>query len=91
MRWRVQTGVPWRDLPGEYGLWQTVYGLFRRWRREGVWARIPTLLQTRADAAGLITWEVGACPRMVDRPRRPHRGGPPAAVNQQPAETAVSC
>ncbi|MFI8094087.1 IS5 family transposase [Streptomyces sp. NPDC086080] len=58
VRWRVRTGVPWRDLPAEYGHWQTVYGLFRRWQREGVWARILTALQARADAAGLITWEV---------------------------------
>ncbi|MFI8191675.1 IS5 family transposase [Streptomyces sp. NPDC085946] len=58
VRWRVRTGVPWRDLPREYGPWQTVYGLFRRWQRQGVWARLLTLLQTRADAAGLITWEV---------------------------------
>ncbi|MFI6764599.1 IS5 family transposase [Streptomyces sp. NPDC050355] len=56
--WRVRTGVPWRDLPDEYGPWQTVYGLFRRWQRQGVWARLLTLLQARADAAGLITWEV---------------------------------
>ncbi|MFE0646614.1 transposase [Streptomyces sp. NPDC058877] len=30
VRWRVRTGVPWRDLPPEYGPWQTVCGLFRR-------------------------------------------------------------
>ncbi|MGW1508186.1 IS5 family transposase [Streptomyces sp. NPDC002394] len=58
VRWRVRTGVPWRDLPDEYGPWQTVYGLFRRWQRQGVWARLLTLLQARADAAGLIIWEV---------------------------------
>jgi transposase len=32
IRWRVRTGAPWRDLPSEYGPWQTVYGLFRRWQ-----------------------------------------------------------
>ncbi|WP_435880673.1 IS5 family transposase [Streptomyces zaomyceticus] len=58
VRWRVRTGVPWRDLPSEYGPWQTVHGLFRRWQRQGVWVRLLTLLQARADAAGLITWEV---------------------------------
>ncbi|WP_394427123.1 IS5 family transposase [Streptomyces sp. SGAir0957] len=58
VRWRVRTGVPWRDLPPEYGPWQTVYRLFRRWQRQGVWARLLTLLQARADKAGLITWEV---------------------------------
>ncbi|MER7887737.1 transposase [Streptomyces fimicarius] len=26
----VRTGVPRRDLPADYGPWQTVYGLFRR-------------------------------------------------------------
>ncbi|MEU4898989.1 IS5 family transposase [Streptomyces sp. NPDC044780] len=58
VRWRVRTGVPWRDLPVEYGPWQTVYGLFRRWQRRGVWARLLALLQARADASGLIFWEV---------------------------------
>ncbi|PKV84338.1 IS5 family transposase [Streptomyces sp. TLI_146] len=58
VRWRVRTGAPWRDVPPEYGPWQTVYGLFRRWQRQGVWARMLTLLQARADAAGLIVWEV---------------------------------
>ncbi|MFF3392408.1 IS5 family transposase [Streptomyces sp. NPDC002669] len=58
VRWRVRTGVPCRDLPFEYGPWQTVYGLFRRWQRRGVWAPLLTLLQAGADAAGLIFWEV---------------------------------
>ncbi|MEV0376057.1 IS5 family transposase, partial [Streptomyces sp. NPDC050636] len=58
IRWRVRTDAPWRDLPTEYGPWQTVYGLFRRWQRQGVWSVVLTGLQTRADAAGLITWEV---------------------------------
>lgn len=58
IRWRVRTGAPWRDLPPEYGPWQTVYGLFRRWQRDGVWSWVLTGLQARADAAGLITWEV---------------------------------
>jgi transposase len=58
IRWRTRTGVPWRDLPVRYGPWQTVYGLFRRWQRDGTWARIVTDLQARADAQGLITWDV---------------------------------
>ncbi|MGM1059633.1 transposase [Saccharothrix sp. Mg75] len=47
-------GAPWRDVPPEYGPWQTVYGLFRRWQRAGVWQRVLTALQARADAAGAI-------------------------------------
>lgn len=58
IRWRIRVGAPWRDVPPGYGPWQTVYGLFRRWQRAGVWKRILAGLQARADAAGLITWDV---------------------------------
>ncbi|MFD9957839.1 IS5 family transposase [Amycolatopsis sp. NPDC058986] len=58
IRWRVRVGSPWRDIPPVYGCWQTVYGLFRRWQRAGVWALILAASQTRADASGLITWDV---------------------------------
>jgi transposase len=58
IRWRVRVGAPWRDVPVCYGPWQTVYGLFRRWQRAGIWRQVVTGLQVRADAAGLITWDV---------------------------------
>ena len=58
IRWRVRTGAPWRDVPAGYGPWQTVYGLFRRWQRDGTWQKVLAGLQGRADAAGLITWDV---------------------------------
>ncbi len=58
IRWRTRTGAPWRDVLARYGPWQTVYGLFRRWQRDGTWQRILTQLQAHADAEGLITWEV---------------------------------
>ena len=58
IRWRTRAGVPWRDVPERYGPWQTVYGLFRNWQRNGVWRQILTQLQAQADAGGLITWDV---------------------------------
>ena len=58
IRWRIRTGTPWRDVPERYGCWQSVYGLFRRWQREGIWARVWARLQQHADAAGLIGWDV---------------------------------
>jgi transposase len=58
IRWRTRAGTPWRDVPERYGPWQSVYGLFRRWQRDGTWQRMLTGLQARADAAGLITWDV---------------------------------
>ncbi|MFB7338232.1 IS5 family transposase [Streptomyces adustus] len=58
VRWRTRTGTPWRDLPERYGPWGRAYDLFRRWQRDGVWQRIFTELQARADAQGLITWDL---------------------------------
>ena len=85
IRWRTRTGAPWRDVPPAYGAWQTVYGLFRRWQRNGTWRKILTALQGQADAAGLITWDVsvdstvarahqhaaGARKRGICKPSRP--------------------
>jgi transposase len=58
IRWRARTGSPWRDVPLAYGPWESVYGLFRRWQRDGTWAVIVTALQALADAAGHVTWDV---------------------------------
>ncbi|MFF2510239.1 IS5 family transposase [Streptomyces sp. NPDC058086] len=58
IRFRVRTGVPWRDMPQQYGPWGRVYDLFRRWQRDGTWHRIFTELQARADAEDLITWDL---------------------------------
>ncbi|MFF7035986.1 MULTISPECIES: IS5 family transposase [Streptomyces griseus group] len=58
IRFRVRTGVPWRDVPAEYGPWSRVYDLFRRWQRNGSWHRLFTRLQTLADAEGAITWDL---------------------------------
>ena len=38
--WRVRTGVPWRDLPSEFGRWNSVFQRFRRWVRAGVFDRL---------------------------------------------------
>ena len=72
IRWRAAAGAPWRDVPPVYGPWQSVYGLFRRWQRDGSWGQILTALQARADAAGLITWDVSR--GLHGRPGAPARG-----------------
>ena len=33
----TRTGVPWRDLPPEFGNWNSVHRQFRRWTEAGVW------------------------------------------------------
>ena len=34
--WRVRTGSPWRDLPEDFGNWNSVFKRFRRWADSGV-------------------------------------------------------
>lgn len=37
---RLRTGIPWPDLPEEFGDWNPVYQRFKRWRIAGVWERL---------------------------------------------------
>jgi len=43
--WVLRTGAPWRDLPEEYGPWQTVYHHFNHWRKIDLLAEIVAELQ----------------------------------------------
>ncbi|MFF5968750.1 IS5 family transposase [Streptomyces collinus] len=58
IRFRVRTGIPWRDVPVEYGPWGRIYDLFRRWQRDGTLHRVLTRLQALADAQGAISWDL---------------------------------
>jgi transposase len=40
MLWKVQTGVPWRDLPERFGPWKTVYSRFRLWSKDALFQQI---------------------------------------------------
>jgi len=35
--WRFRTGSPWRDLPAEFGPWQTVWKRHHRWSLDGTY------------------------------------------------------
>ena len=52
--WIARAGAPWRDLPQEFGNWNSVFQRFRRWARKGVWERIFNALLENPDFEYLI-------------------------------------
>jgi putative transposase len=40
-----KTGCQWRLVPQEFGHWSTIDGYCKRWRRDGVWARLMETLR----------------------------------------------
>ncbi len=44
----VRGGIAWAALPAEFPPAKTVYGVFRRWTRAGVWVRVHDALRDRA-------------------------------------------
>ena len=47
MIWICRTGSPWRDLPEEFGNWNSLHKRFRRWTEGGVFDRIFDALDDR--------------------------------------------
>lgn len=58
--YRYRTGIAWRDLPTEFGPWQTVWKRHHKFCLDGTWDRVLAALQRDADAAGGIDWRVSA-------------------------------
>ena len=52
--WWRRTGVPWRDLPSDFGPWKSVFNRFSNWAYRGVWKRIFKALQVEYDETGSI-------------------------------------
>jgi len=43
----VRSGCAWRLLPHDLPPWQTVYGQFRRWKRDGTWSALHDALRDK--------------------------------------------
>jgi putative transposase len=52
--WIARTGSPWRDLPCEFGEWNSVYVRFSRWAKTGVWENLFKALADDPDFEYLI-------------------------------------
>jgi transposase len=77
---RYRTGCAWRDLPAEFGPWQTVWKRHARFSRDGTWDRILSRLHAAADAAGELDWKVSVDSTIV----RVHQHGATAARSSAP-------
>lgn len=42
----ARTGIPWRDLPPEFGNWSAIYNRLRRWKNNGTWKKLWQQLET---------------------------------------------
>ncbi|GGQ41119.1 hypothetical protein GCM10010266_74650 [Streptomyces griseomycini] len=81
---RVRTGVQWRDLPGRFGPWKTVYERHRRWSGDGTWERLLQQVQAAADAAGEIDWDISVDSTVV----RAHQHAAGARTDPPPEPSA---
>ncbi len=75
-RYRYRTGVAWRDLPREFGPWQTVWKRHKKSAKDGTWDRLLTALQAQTDADGHIDWRLS----IDSSVRRVHQHGDRAEV-----------
>lgn len=46
--WRFRTGSPWRDLPSEFGAWQSVWERHRRWSADGTYESMFVMVKNSA-------------------------------------------
>src|SRR5687767_13250429 len=73
--WVLRTGSPWRDLPEEFGPWQTAWHLFDRWNRQGLWDAILEQLRAAHVDVGDIDTELWCVDGTVVRAARCAAGG----------------
>ncbi|WP_143871349.1 IS5 family transposase [Catenovulum sediminis] len=52
--YRMRTGIPWRDLPSDFGDWSTVYRRFNLWSKKGILDNIFKVLAYITDSEWLF-------------------------------------
>ncbi len=56
-----RTGIPWRYLPHDFAPWETVYGYFAAWQKDGVFDQLNGLLRRLVRKAEGRDAEPSAC------------------------------
>ena len=52
--YRMRTGIPWRDLPSEFGDWSAIFRRFNLWSKKGVLADMFQALSRDSDTQWLF-------------------------------------
>ncbi|UAA37196.1 IS5 family transposase [Paraneptunicella aestuarii] len=52
--YRMRTGIQWRDLPPEFGLWNTIFRRFNLWSKKGVLEKLLSTLAKESDTEWLF-------------------------------------
>jgi putative transposase len=61
--WRFRTGSPWRDIPEQFGAWQSVWERHRRWSSDGTYTAM--FAAVREQAAADQAEEAGLTARLL--------------------------
>ncbi|GAA5703221.1 hypothetical protein Save01_04041 [Streptomyces avermitilis] len=56
-----RTGIPWRYLPHDFALWETVYGYFAAWQKNGIFDQLICILRQLVRPAEGRNGEPSAC------------------------------
>lgn len=73
--WILRTGAPWRDLPDEFGPWQTVWRLFDKWNSDGTLDKILGRLRATRIDLGKIDGDLWCVDGTIVRAARCAAGG----------------
>lgn len=87
--WILRTGAPWRDLPGEFGPWGTVWDLFDTWNDDGTLGAILSRLQAAGIDAGLVDRALWCIDGTVVRAARCAAGGGKDDDPEEPPDHAL--
>lgn len=73
--WVLRTGAAWRDMPQEFGAWQTAWRVFDEWNREGTLDRILEAMQIERLEQGKMDHHLWCIDSSIVRAARCAGGG----------------